>query len=883
MLFRCKCLMMEAAKKKILKKRHTHWLLLSFFIPALLLGIGFVLQNVYPFGDRQILVVDFWHQYYPFIRLLHEKLQNGESLLFTWQSGMGTNFLPILAYYAASPLNFLTIIVPEVILREAVTVILLMKVGFAGLFFALFLRGMFHRNDASLLLFSSMYALCSYILGYYWNIIWLDTVALLPLVALGLVYLVRDGKYRTYIIALGLSLFCNFYIGIFTCIFAVVWFLCLCVFYLRPKLLPGRVVLMLISSLLGGALAAVLLIPTYQALQLTYSVQNTFPSTWEFYTSFREVLANVISFHAPTSKDGLPNLASGILCLILLGPFLRSALVRIREKVAAVFFLSFLIISCNCNVLNYIWHGCHFPNLLPYRFSFLFSFVLITVAYRAFTLMLEQKWKIYDVLAMLFVLLGVFLLSYGIQEDKAVFYSFVIGLLYVVILIFYYRNLLSRKMMYVSMSLVLCVELFQNVRLGTEQVSTSDRDSYPYLSASVEPLLDKVEHLESMPGNTRLNRTELSSWYTLNAPALYGYHGFSLFSSTANASVSRWMDGMGFPASEAGNRYYYAGGTPLSNLFSNIMYLVGAGTSVMDTENWEQIAIESNCYLYQNRYPGAIGFCVKSDLQKYELYADTDPFVNQNELFRLATGIEEELFTKVEIQSTSCEGMTLTPIGGDNYSYQLEQGANQRKMEYSFSTSDKTNLYGYFYAEHGGSISVLKNGSYYNRYAYSAYPYIFSMGTCQSGDTLSLSTTFAEDASSGWATVYAYRMNQEVWEKGYKKLISDAFTVEMESDTEIVGNVTATEDGLCYFSIPYDRGWHVEVDGEPAEVVLIGDAMISVPVSAGTHTIRLSYCPPGFVVGSCMTGGAVLILVAAFVVERKRNRTWLTPVKIGTA
>ena len=59
--------------------------------------------------------------------------------------------------------------------------------------------------------------------------------------------------------------------------------------------------------------------------------------------------------------------------------------------------------------------------------------------------------------------------------------------------------------------------------------------------------------------------------------------------------------------------------------------------------------------------------------------------------------------------------------------------------------------------------------------------------------------------------------------------------------------------------------------------------MISVPVSAGTHTIRLSYCPPGFVVGSCVTGGAVLILIAAFVVERKRNRTWLTPVKIGTA
>lgn len=177
-------------------------LLLSFCIPMLLLAVGFVLQQVHPFGDRQILVTDFWHQYYPFLRLLHEKLRSGGSLLYTWESGMGTNFLSIFAYYAASPLNLLTVLVPESILREAVTVVLLLKIGCAGLFFALFLRGTFHRDDFSICLFAVMYALCSYILGYYWNIIWMDTVALLPLVVLGLVYLVRDGKYRLYVVAL---------------------------------------------------------------------------------------------------------------------------------------------------------------------------------------------------------------------------------------------------------------------------------------------------------------------------------------------------------------------------------------------------------------------------------------------------------------------------------------------------------------------------------------------------------------------------------------------------------------------------------------------------------------------------------------------------------
>ena len=127
-------------------------LLLSFCIPMLLLAVGFVLQQVHPFGDRQILVTDFWHQYYPFLRLLHEKLRSGGSLLYTWDSGMGTNFLSIFAYYAASPLNLLTVLVPESILREAVTVVLLLKIGCAGLFFALFLRGTFRRDDFSICL-----------------------------------------------------------------------------------------------------------------------------------------------------------------------------------------------------------------------------------------------------------------------------------------------------------------------------------------------------------------------------------------------------------------------------------------------------------------------------------------------------------------------------------------------------------------------------------------------------------------------------------------------------------------------------------------------------------------------------------------------------------
>ena len=112
--------------------------------------------------------------------------------------------------------------------------------------------------------------------------------------------------------------------------------------------------MMLVASLLGGGLAAVLLIPTYLALQLTHSVDYVFPTGWEFYENWRNLFANLISYHEPTSKDGLPNLACGMLPLVLIGPFLRARKIRIREKVAAVLVLAFLLVSCNVNILNYL-------------------------------------------------------------------------------------------------------------------------------------------------------------------------------------------------------------------------------------------------------------------------------------------------------------------------------------------------------------------------------------------------------------------------------------------------------------------------------------------------------------------------------------------------
>ena len=86
---------------------------ISFLVPMFLMIFAFYKAEFYPFGEEQIMVIDMWHQYFPFLKVLQEKLQTGGSLLYSWEGGGGTNFIALMSYYFASPLNFLTVLVPS--------------------------------------------------------------------------------------------------------------------------------------------------------------------------------------------------------------------------------------------------------------------------------------------------------------------------------------------------------------------------------------------------------------------------------------------------------------------------------------------------------------------------------------------------------------------------------------------------------------------------------------------------------------------------------------------------------------------------------------------------------------------------------------------------
>lgn len=835
-------------------------------------------------GSNQFLVVDLWHQYYPFFRVLREKLLTGGSLLYSWQNGIGTNFIALIAYYAASPLNLLSVFFGEDYTREALMYILAAKVGFCGAFFSCFLRYTFGRKDFSIVAFSSIFALCSYTLGYYWNVMWFDTISLFPLVMLGIVALCREKKWKLYTIALALSLITNYYIGFFTCVFTIFMFAFTAIIEWQGfKAFFNRIWLIVRSSVIGICLGGFILLPAYRALQLTYGIDSTFPKELKCENKWIDIFANLISYNAPTSKDGLPNFACGMLALVLFGVFLFAKGIKIREKVSGVLLLALIAVSCNLNQLNFMWHGFHATNQIPYRYSFIFSFILVVMAFRAYDIILQKGVKYYQIILMLVgpaVVFYLYYLSANASEEKFSFEntefksSLLITGAYILILICMKfipikDKSLRTAIMNLIMAFVICSELSNNAVIGVGTVGSSDYASYPSMNKEVQTLLDEAESYD----NPLFYRTEMTRTYTLNDSALYGYNGLSQFSSSANVSITRLYQKLGLYGSEAGNRYYYRTATPVVNSIFGVDYIISKLSELKSEAAFlEQIAEEDKVYLYRNKYPLSLGFMMNEEILNTEEFNTENPFEYQNDIMSKATGLDVDLFTAQPVKLVNYDKVTVEKEQYGKYSYTVENAASANAV-YDFAGVDGSYLYGYLKGTKVENIEVSCGTSIIDSGIESkGYSIAFPMSDVQGGETVSVKLKFEESATSGNYTFVTYALNEELFRQLYDKLADEQFEITSFSDTEIKGNINAKEDGVLYFSIPYEKGWSVYIDGEKADTFPVLDAVLGVNAEAGSHEITLKYIPDGFVTGTIAGGAALLLFVIFALSDLKKSK-----------
>ncbi len=880
------------------------YVILAFAIPFVLMTVAFAIMGCEPFGDKQILVTDLWHQYYPFLVDLQDKLKHGESLLWSWTQGAGTNYFALISYYLASPLKFLTVFVPVDALRMYLTFTVALKIGLAGCFFAIFLRYVYKKHDLSVTIFSTCFALSAFFMGYYWCEIWLDTAALLPLVVTGFVALMREGKFKLYTITLALSILANYYIGLFTCIFILLCFIgyTICMWE-NAKDSFKKLLRIAVFTVIGLAITAFLIFPAYFALQNTHATTSTFPTGYQInigdtadvkgtLDAIRQVLSNSLTYVAPTTTEGLPNIACSTIALVLGIMFFFVKGIKIREKIFDGVILLFFIMSFIVRQLDYIWHGFHFTNMIPYRFSFLFSFVLVAMAFRAFINI--KKAHSFDFVICGLLLLLLIGLSVEVQEFIPILATALTAglILFVIVLLHRNKNVNAKVIMSALLLIIVAIEGGITAYMGVKTTSVTTTNDYPRGGENTEKVLEYMDELEA--DTTELWRAEFTSTQTLCDSSLNTFNGISMFNSVTNEKFTIFAQNFGMMGWRSGNRYTYAESSPVTNLFMNLKYIIARDGSYNNKQYLNKVYSADTVVLTENTAYIPMGFMTDIDLLDYNGTDDEDtynPFEKQNEFFSLATGIEENIYTPLEVVSQGHSDSDTKPVnkyGYGNYSY-----SGNANLKWNYEAPEEGYYYAYVDIEDASSdnVQIMCNDSYRDG-TYKFYvkrPYIMSIGYFNKGDKISVYATLEENAS-GTANVYVCKFNSDVFDQGYQILNDEVMETTKLKGTYMAGNITAKEDGLFYTSVPFEdgktenesllgklfasecEGWNAYVDGEKVEITPIADALVAFPLEAGDHTIELKYLPKGFVKGTILASLAVLALVGLIVLDVRRKK-----------
>lgn len=868
------------------------FVVLSMAVSSVLILFAFLIFHVFPFGDTTVLRMDLYHQYGPLFVELFDRVTQHKSFLYSWTSGGGSSFLGNYFNYLSSPFSAIIFLFDRDEMPFAITTIVAAKCVASSGTFTFYLKKSLNRHSAAASVFGIFYAFSAYFLAYFWNVMWLDGMIILPLIALGIENIINRGKCRLYIFSLIYILYASYYIGYMICIFSVIYFIAYYFisesqakfidesFTASKKIslkkffnyrIVNRAFKFAFSSLLAGMICAVFLIPVYFILSGSSATSDHFPKAFETYFTLFDFIethfANLETTIRSSGNDVLPNVYCSVFTLLLVPLFIINKDIRFKEKAVYVFLIALFLFSFNTNYANFIWHALHFPNDLPYRFSFMYSFILLIMAFKALMKIKSIGIKEIGIIGMLWI--AVIAVADELPTEKidaaAVYTTLAFVIVWTAVLFIIKKKAFSK---FVA-SVLIIAAAFCEVIIADPAAFNFNQKQGGYMQ-NYDKYTAAVEYINNTDESDF--RTELCYLNTRMDPCLYGYDGISIFSSMAYEDYSRLQYNLGMYGNRI-NSYTYNTQTPVYNMMYNIKYLIYKDeqtrpstdlyTKYYETENAEAV-------VFQNDYFLPKAFCVNSAVDVWST-AEGNPFEVQADFFALATGYSG-VFSEAEYKNTSYTG-----IAGE----EIEQSGTQwitKLGENSYASADITlspvtdgNLYLYISAEDINNITVT-SGEVPNSFNIET-PHILDLGYFNAGDHVSVSLDCAP-LSPGESSyeIYAYSVDKNILDAGYAELRKGALNVTKHSDTKIEGTVYSDGNNILYSSIPYDEGWSIYIDGEKAEAIKIGNCQLGAMIKPGEHTIEYIYKPKGIAAGAIISSAALLCSAGWFMYCRRKKK-----------
>lgn len=853
--------MIEKIKKNITNNK---WIYITFLISTIIISVIYTLSKIAPFGNNSMLDVDFYHQYGPLLNELYDRVKEGSSLLYSFNTGGGLPFYRNFLNYLSSPFNIVLFLFKKENIVMAFSCIIGLKVIFTSGMMSIYLKKTFKKDGVLLTVFSVLYAFSGYFCSYYWNIMWLDGMVFLPLIMLGINKLVDDEKPIFYTIFLSIMLIANYFIAYMICIFAVMYFFGY-LFYrygFSLKKTYKKIILFILFSILAAALVSFALIPLYKALSSISATSDSFPElTFQF--KFHELLFNHLTGVNRTvfasDELPLPNAYAGLLTFTGVILFFINKKINIRAKLLAFLILLIFVLSFNINSLDFIWHAFHVPNDLPWRYSFIYVFIFITIGYYGILRIKDLKKS--SVFASFFILLITILLAYkfsfkNIDFDRTII-NIIFVLLYLLIFLFTQFKKINKKIIYALIIIFVSAECIY----GIDYNWNIDHDIATFMSdkKTYEKLIS-----ETTSKDNDLYRMEKTDYLTLNDAAWYNYKGISTFTSMAYESVSKFQRKLGLSGNNINSYYYKYYNTPIYNTMFDIKYLMG---SYIENPYYSYLKTDDKVDLIKYNYSSSLLYGVDKKIKGY-YPEEYNPFKNQSDFVSLATNTTD-IYTDVLVKDVIGGEITSSDFKNNSngeFNYILDDGQNSL----TFILDNKVNQNIYLYIN-GSNVNGFEVDDKYYSITSDEY-YTVDVGTKEIGD-VKVKINFKDNNDDGIIKFYAYAIDDDKFKEFYNEINKNILKVTSYSDTLIEGDVTLKSDKVMLSTIAYDIGWKVYVDGKSIDTYKIADSYLAFDIKKGSHKIKLVYYPDGMKLGviTSFVSLAIIFIYAIFSDKKQKN------------
>lgn len=813
---------------------------------AVLLAV-YAAFGLYPFGIKSISWCDMDQQTIPLMAEFRRALL-GEGSFFRSPGAGGINAWGILFFFMSSPFSLLSVLVEPQALPWLMNLLFLGKVMTCAGTSAIFFRRFFRTGPSCLM--AVLYAFSGFSLLYYQNLVWLDMMALFPLLLLALRTLWLQERLFPFVAAFSAMLVVNYYLSFMVVLFlllpcAVAFWLC-CPETKRRK----TVALLCCGAVLSVILTAVVWVPSLLEVLASARENGVLVGigSGKFLSQIETTLPTILTSAFPFAA----------VCL------LNRKLLSSRKFLALGASVLLLLIPMVVRPINCMWHTGSYQGF-PTRYGYMAGLLLLLLAgwimQKRVDLPGESPSVSIPAAILAFVIPALFALGMAwlLANELEVLSAYVQTLwgninslllllavtltgicCYLLLFMLYRSRKINRQIFSLSLSMLVFIECFFQTGVYVGAVNNT-QDGY----------VQAIELLEQLPEDGFYRVKTEEKYFDVNDFSAAGVESLSHYTSLTPESTlgsqrrlgysGYWMElnsngGTAFSDAVLANQYQVTTAAPLEDLVVEPLPYTFPDTLITTTE------------------PGFL----------LELPAGSRMGI-QRQLANALFPESEELFVTWPWKTSSgmiYSGGIYAPIEGETGVLTWEISIDDPVVLYFDCASAPTNA---LREPVNNSCRIWVNGKVLRgEYPTQRENGILCLGEFEQ-ETVQVRVEINRQIQPESLEVFG--LKKEVLESMCRQ--AKGASLEGSGDTFTV-NCTAQEGETLFVPLAWDQGWSATCNGEPAELYQTAGGYLSLALKEGENRITLTYIPPGWKAGLWVSIAGLVAAVLFFLFGKKK-------------